>query len=100
MTSITNAVLSERQQQQFTQTMVLLAQIDDRLATMNGAVREEQMLGVEQELRIKCLSTHVKKIEMELKKAQERAVRLALAIALFTGMGMAGANKIFSLVIP
>lgn len=100
MASITNAVLSERQQQQFTQTMVLLAQINDHLTAMNGAVHEEQILGVEQELRIKCLSTHVEKIEQELKKAQDRAVKLALAVALFTGMGMAGANKIFSLVIP
>jgi capsule polysaccharide export protein KpsE/RkpR len=100
MASITNAVLNERQQQQFTQTMVLLAQIKDHLATMNGSVREEQILGAEQELRINCLSKHIEKMEQELKKSQDRAVRLALAVALLTGMGMAGANKIFSLVIP
>lgn len=100
MTSITNAVLSERQAQQFTQTMVLLAQIDDKLTVMNGTVRGVQINGAEQKMRIKVNEKRLLLVEGELRKAQKQAWKVAIAVALLAGAGMAGADRVLSLVIP
>lgn len=100
MASVTNAVLSERQDQQHTQTMVALARIEDHLSAMNGNVRDAQISSAEHNLKIGCNEKHLKGFERELKKAQERYVKVAIGIALLTGMGMAGANTVLSLVMP
>jgi hypothetical protein len=67
MASITNAVLSERQDQHHVQMMLAMARMEDQLTKMNGNVRD---------------------------------AKVALAVALLTGMGMAGANQVLGLVIP
>jgi hypothetical protein len=100
MASVTNAVLSERQEQQHTQTMVLLAQIADKLTTINGCVRSVQISDAEQELRLKCSEKRLGKIETEQKETQARFWRIAVAIALLAGAGMAGAEKALSLIMP
>lgn len=100
MTSITNAVISERQDQHHAQAMLAMARMEDQLTKMNGNVRDAQISNAEHELRIECNEKHLTKMEKELKKAQNHAWKVALAVALLTGMGMAGANQIFGLVTP
>jgi len=100
MASITNAVLDERQEQQHTQTMVALARIDDRLVKMNGSVRQMQINDAGYEQRIESNTTRLIDIEKKQEEAQTRSWRLAVAIALLTGAGMAGVNAALGLVIP
>ncbi len=100
MASITNAVLSERQDQHHVQTMLAMARMEDQLIKMNGSVRDAQISDAEHGLRIECSEKRLVKMEKELKKAQDHAWKVALAVALLTGMGMAGANTVLGLVVP
>jgi len=100
MASITNAVLNERQEQQHTQTMVALARIDDRLVKMNGSVRLMQINDAGHEQRIVSAESRLVDIEQKQEEAQTRSWRLAVAIALLTGAGMAGVNTVLGLIMP
>ena len=100
MTPVTNAVLQERQEQQFTQTMVLLAKIDDKLAVVSDTIHQVQIREAGQGLRLDCDEKRLAQVEDKLEAAQKHIWRIVVAAAVLTGAGMAGVDKVLSLIIP
>ena len=100
MSPITYDVLSERQDQQHTQVMLLLAKIDNRLANTNGSMHAVQILGVEHEQRIEVVETQLEYLKRKEEETQERSWKIAVAVALLTGLGMAGGNAVLGLITP
>lgn len=98
--TMTNAVLSERQQQQHTQAMLLLAKIDNKLQAMNGTMREVQINDAEQDLRLSCNTTHLKQLEAEMKDIQRQTWKVAIAVAVLAGATMEGVKAVAGLLTP
>ena len=107
MAAVTNAVLQERLDQQHTQTMLLLAKVDDKLTRMNGSIETCQTQSAEHEVRIdrieectRTIRTREDKLRAEIEEVRRHTWRTAIAVALVAGATMGSVQGILSLVLP
>jgi len=105
--AVTNAVLQERLEQQHTQTMLLLAKVDDKLTTLNGGVKEMQVQCAEHEVRLGQIEeragtvrTREDKLRAEIEEVRRQAWRTAIAVALVAGAAMSAGERVLSFVLP
>ena len=105
--AVTNAVLQERLEQQHTQTMLLLAKVDDKLTKLNGTVEQIQMRDAEHEVRLvrveECSQTvraREDKLRGEIEEVRKYTWRIAIAVALVAGAAMSAGERMLSFVLP
>ena len=105
--AVTNAVLQERLEQQHTQTMLLLAKVDDKLTKLNGSVEQIQLRDAEHEVRLtkveacsKTVRAREDKLRAEIEEVRRHAWRTAIAVALVAGAAMSAGERVLSFVLP
>jgi len=97
---ITNAVLQERQDQQHTQVMLMLARVEDKVTTLCQRMQEAEITSAKDQARIMAMEVQQEVMRGDLSSVKARTLRIIVVVAVLSGASSVAAERLLGLLLP